>query len=494
MSLRDAGEPRAAARVAAQLADLHGGPLGNEAMARGWVHRGRRLLDGLDPCVEEGYLDLARLACDRPDLDDLARSADRAMAIARQFGDVGLEVRALADGGLALVSQGRLADGFARLDEALAMLSAGEVRDVQIVGTSLCSVLARPATGPATSIAPSSRSASSRRSSSSRSTAGRACSARTARWPSAACSARPDGGTRARRRCSRRSGPTGRRASTTAPKRSPAWPSSACTRAGSTRRPGSWPGSRTRSSPPRRSRMVHLGTGDRSTSPRPCCGDAIKRMVHDVLRGAPLLALLVDAEVARGDVPAAGQAADLLAAMAARGRPAVGRGARRGRRRAHRFAAGDGAGRARRLRPGPRRRRPPGHRCRRSAPRLRLDVAELSAGVGRPERGHRVHAPPTPPPAAGQLPDARRPRRGDAAPSSAPPRPVRRRSPKRSAASPHASWRCWPVSATATATRRSPAGCTSRRRRSSTTSGRILAKLGVRSRAEAAAVAARAGI
>ena len=33
---RAAGEMRAAARVAAQLADLHGGPLGNDAMARGW--------------------------------------------------------------------------------------------------------------------------------------------------------------------------------------------------------------------------------------------------------------------------------------------------------------------------------------------------------------------------------------------------------------------------------------------------------------------------
>ncbi len=142
VEFRTAGDIRAAARVAAKLSELHGGSLGNDAMARGWVQRGRRLLEGCDPCVEWGYLELARLACDRPDVDDLARSAARALEIARQFGDVGLELRALADSGLALVAQGRVGEGFARLDEALAMLSAGEVRDIHVVGTSLCAVLA----------------------------------------------------------------------------------------------------------------------------------------------------------------------------------------------------------------------------------------------------------------------------------------------------------------------------------------------------------------
>ena len=111
--LRGAGDVRAAARVAAQLSELHGGALGDDVVARGWIQRGRRLLEGCDPCVEWGYLEVARLACDRPDIDDLTRSAARALEIARQFDDVGLEVRALADSGLALVTQGRVREGFA---------------------------------------------------------------------------------------------------------------------------------------------------------------------------------------------------------------------------------------------------------------------------------------------------------------------------------------------------------------------------------------------
>lgn len=141
VELRDAGDGRAAALVAARLGEIHAGSLGNEAVGRGWLERGRRLLETAGPCVEWGYWELARIACDRPDVDDLARSAARALDIAREHGDVGLEARALADGGLALVTQGRVSEGFARLDEAFATLSGGEVDDIYLIGTSLCSLL-----------------------------------------------------------------------------------------------------------------------------------------------------------------------------------------------------------------------------------------------------------------------------------------------------------------------------------------------------------------
>lgn len=140
-ALRQAGDLRGAAMAAARLGEIHAGSLGNEALGRGWMARARRLLDEVGPCVEWGYWELARLACDRPDIDDLEGSAARALEIARQFGDVGLEGRALADSGLALVTRGRVGEGFSRFDEALATLSTGEIRDVYLVGTALCSLL-----------------------------------------------------------------------------------------------------------------------------------------------------------------------------------------------------------------------------------------------------------------------------------------------------------------------------------------------------------------
>ena len=138
---RDGGDLCAAGRVAISLAELHDNALGNAAAGRGWLDRARRALEEVGPCVEWGYYELAYMACDRPDVDELEASADRALAIALEFHDHNLEVRALADGGLALVTQGRVREGFDRLDSAMAAISAGEVDDFNIAGKCFCSML-----------------------------------------------------------------------------------------------------------------------------------------------------------------------------------------------------------------------------------------------------------------------------------------------------------------------------------------------------------------
>lgn len=138
---RDGGEAAAAALMAMELAEMHSSLFGNRSAANGWLARAGRLLEPLGDVVEHGYLELAIMACDRPDVAELAASATRALEIARRFGDGDLEVRALADGGLALVCQGRLRDGFAWLDEALAALSIGDARRPDTAFKSLCSLL-----------------------------------------------------------------------------------------------------------------------------------------------------------------------------------------------------------------------------------------------------------------------------------------------------------------------------------------------------------------
>ena len=139
--LRDAARPAAAARVATLLGELHWGGLGNPSIGRGWLERARRLLDEAGSCVEWGYWELARLACDRPDPIEVEHSARRALAIATEFGDFGLHTRALADLGFALVSHGRLDAGFAHLEEALAAITGGDVRDPFAVSTTCCALL-----------------------------------------------------------------------------------------------------------------------------------------------------------------------------------------------------------------------------------------------------------------------------------------------------------------------------------------------------------------
>ena len=138
---RGCGDLELAARAAMGLAELHAASLGNEAAGQGWLGRARRLLDRVGPCVEHGWFELAVLACTRPNIDELLASADRALEIALEYGDADLEVRALADSGLALVSQGRVGEGFARLDEALAAITGGHLRDPSIAGNAFCSML-----------------------------------------------------------------------------------------------------------------------------------------------------------------------------------------------------------------------------------------------------------------------------------------------------------------------------------------------------------------
>ncbi len=138
---REVGEAKAAARVAAGLADLHASCLGNPAAGRGWAQRGRRLLKPVGRCAELGYLELSVVACEAPNVDELLTAAELSLELALEFGDADLEARALADSGYALVVQGRLTEGFNRLDEAMAALSAGEVRDLGIAGTSYCALL-----------------------------------------------------------------------------------------------------------------------------------------------------------------------------------------------------------------------------------------------------------------------------------------------------------------------------------------------------------------
>lgn len=139
---REAARPRRAAMVACTLADLHTSWHGNRSAGRGWIARARRMLEGEGRCVEQGFVDLAVIACSADDVAALAEASVSALALARELGDGELEVRALADSGYAFVAQGRIEEGFTRLDEAMAVLSTGEIHNPTVVGMSFCALLA----------------------------------------------------------------------------------------------------------------------------------------------------------------------------------------------------------------------------------------------------------------------------------------------------------------------------------------------------------------
>ena len=133
-----AGELCDAAMACVRLGDVLGNFLGNLTAARVWFLRAERLVADLPHCLEQGWVAVAAMGCDVDDPADLLRRAELALDRARRFGDVNLETKALADAGLAHVQAGRVEEGMALLDEAMA-LACGAADDVDATGKSICS-------------------------------------------------------------------------------------------------------------------------------------------------------------------------------------------------------------------------------------------------------------------------------------------------------------------------------------------------------------------
>lgn len=141
---RTTGDNRAAARMATWLATDSLEFRGQPAVANGWFQRAHRLLKGREETAEHGWLTLweANLALMMNNDTVKARGmAVEAAATGRAQGLTDLEMLALALEGLALVSEGEIADGMKRLDEAATAAVAGEMMDLNAMGTAFCFVI-----------------------------------------------------------------------------------------------------------------------------------------------------------------------------------------------------------------------------------------------------------------------------------------------------------------------------------------------------------------
>ncbi|GIU87393.1 MAG: hypothetical protein KatS3mg009_1908 [Acidimicrobiia bacterium] len=129
-----AGDPRGEAVACARLGELFEIVLSNRVAARPWFERAQRLLADEEPCVEQGWVAVAPMGCDVDDPAVLEERAALALDRARRFRDADLEVKALADGGLARVQAGNVTDGMAMIDEAMALACGGAAGDVEVLG------------------------------------------------------------------------------------------------------------------------------------------------------------------------------------------------------------------------------------------------------------------------------------------------------------------------------------------------------------------------
>lgn len=113
---------------------------GRSSAARGWLHRAERALEGVEVCAGHGWVAVER-ARHAERVEDQIEHAGRAMRIGRETGEPDLEVFALSVLGRAEVSAGRLERGIDLLEEAMAAAGAGRVRNVHTLAEAYCNLI-----------------------------------------------------------------------------------------------------------------------------------------------------------------------------------------------------------------------------------------------------------------------------------------------------------------------------------------------------------------
>lgn len=139
---RAVGDGIAATFSALTVSILYNCYLGNESAARGWLSRAETAAHTVDPLPVQGYLWSFKgyVAMDR----DLQLSEDlqrRALGHARATSDRDLELIAMASLGALLTRAGRVQEGLSFVDEAMAALSAEEYSRIDTVVIVCCAML-----------------------------------------------------------------------------------------------------------------------------------------------------------------------------------------------------------------------------------------------------------------------------------------------------------------------------------------------------------------
>jgi DNA-binding NarL/FixJ family response regulator len=134
---RAAGDQVGAIRVARTLGYLYGAVRGDPAVMNGWIARAQTLLAGAPDSAEAGWVAL-NLGMFEGDRERKHERFEEALAVARRVGDADLEFATAAYYGASLVHADRTEAGMALLDEALAAVAGHDVDDFQVLEEIFC--------------------------------------------------------------------------------------------------------------------------------------------------------------------------------------------------------------------------------------------------------------------------------------------------------------------------------------------------------------------
>jgi len=134
---RDAGDHVGAVRVARTVAYMYLAVVGDWAVGSGWLARAQTLLGKSDESSERGWvaLNIGMFEADRHIKEQRFHDA---LTSAREWGDTDLEFVTLAYLGASLVHDDRREEGMMLLDEALAAVAGSEVEDFCVLEEIFC--------------------------------------------------------------------------------------------------------------------------------------------------------------------------------------------------------------------------------------------------------------------------------------------------------------------------------------------------------------------
>ena len=138
---RNRGDQLSAARVAIWIAWDSAAFRGEEGVAKGWLQRARRLLEGQPESAEHAFL-AARAAVfallDDGNPEEAETLAAEAIRVGRAIGAIDYEMVGRALHGFSLVTMGRVPEGLRELDEVSAATLAGELSDRLLIALAGC--------------------------------------------------------------------------------------------------------------------------------------------------------------------------------------------------------------------------------------------------------------------------------------------------------------------------------------------------------------------
>ncbi len=140
-AFRECDDREGAVRIARTLAYMHGSINGDSAVMSGWIARAQSLLGDDTESAEAGWVSL-NLGMFEADRTQKHLRFGTALELGRRHGDSDLEFVALAYLGASLVHADQNEEGMAFLDEALAAVSGSDVDDFCVLQEIFCQLFA----------------------------------------------------------------------------------------------------------------------------------------------------------------------------------------------------------------------------------------------------------------------------------------------------------------------------------------------------------------